>query len=52
MFFLADLIQLYGMDMGKLLCIDKGKEAGKPWICNRSGVYDLWSGSHERLSWF
>lgn len=58
--FLADLIQLYGMDMGKLLCIDKGKEAGKPWICNRSGVYDLWSGSHERLfgseaiagSWF
>lgn len=25
--FLADLIQLYGMDMGKLLCINKGKEA-------------------------
>ena len=47
---LADLIQLYGMDMGELLRINKGKEAGKPWVCHRSGLHDLWCGSHDSVS--
>ena len=40
--FLADLIQLYGMDLGKLLCFCQKAPLGEPRIYAWSDASALW----------